>query len=163
MSRTNNGLPIIKDRVKELLKKRKKTQLDLAKAINYDKDHLNKSLRTHSINREFLIKIAEYLNCDPRYLIDEDFPLLEYANFEAWQFNHIECIKGLIYRAQFNARDYDLKEYVELEDILILDIIEYSEKKNKKYFDIAFWDGESSDSGAINIDFKKEGDTDGLE
>jgi len=157
MTRELNKIHISHKRVKELLKQKKKTQLDLASDLSFDKDYLNSCLRKELVNKDLLIKIAKYLDCNPLYLHNDNAPMQEYAVFEQWQYDEMQCLEGLIYRALYKPSDFDLKEKNELFSIINKCIEEYAEKKNKTQYDIAFWDGEGTESGVVNITFDKKG------
>ena len=162
MTREYNNICIIHKRVKELLKIRGITQLQLAEALNQDKDYLNSCFRKGLVNRNLLVRIAEYLDCNPIYLNKEDAPLLEYATYECGQYDEMECLNGLIYHANYKPSDFDLSEKTELFSIIDKCIRDLADKKNKQRYDLAFWAGEGSKGGIAYIEFEKEGgDTDG--
>ena len=163
MTRELNNIRIIHSRVKELLKKKGLTQLQLASHLSQDKDYLNSCFRKGLINKNLLVRIAEYLDCNPTYLNREDAPLLEYATYEYWQYDEMKCLDGLIYRAMYKPDEFDLREKNDLFEIIDKSIRDYAEKKNKTQYDTAFWSSEDTGSAVAYITFnKKEGDANDL-
>ena len=68
----NNDIKIDKDKIKNLLKTKKSSQIKMAKAIDYNKDHLNRCLREGYVNFILLSLIAKYLGCEEESILSED-------------------------------------------------------------------------------------------
>lgn len=159
MARNYNDMPLIKERVKAVLKEKHLTQLQLADALLINKDYLNKCLRTGRINEETLIYMGEYLDCHPLYFSDESVSRLSYENYEftseSFRYDSSKCVKALLSIMLYSPADYSKSEIEELKNLIFRTIDKYSILHNKPCKDIAFWDGEGDSSAVVTFGTKE--------
>ena len=151
MARDYNDYPLIKERVTELLKEKKMTQVFLAEQLGIDKDYLNKCLRYRRINKQKIIEIAKILDCSPYYICDESVSYMPYASYERWNYDIDDCLKGFLYANQYNPERFSEGELLELKNRICQLIDDYVSGLPLTHpntsFDLAYWvnDTEASD------------------
>lgn len=72
MPTRGNFSPIIKERVVNALYEKGKKQKDMANDLGFSPEHLSRCLSKGEISKTWLISIADYLNCSPEWLSNED-------------------------------------------------------------------------------------------
>lgn len=71
MGNKSNASPIVKERVKQLLREHEKTQREMSAALDITPEHLARCLTKGSISKSWLKSIAEYLDTSEEYLSGE--------------------------------------------------------------------------------------------
>ena len=151
-----NEIPLLSNRLKELLSTRKITQVKLAHVLGYDKDYINQLLRRKVINKPLLIKISEYLDCHPGYLTDKTFVLIPFATYKGWSYDYDYCVRGLLHMKYYSPAEFTDNELSELKDLIGALIEDYAIEKRKAEYSPAAWDGPGDRSGTAEIVFKKK-------
>ena len=154
MAKDYNDIPLIKERLKKLLKEKGISQKYLAEEfLHIDKDYFNSCIRKGHTNQKTLIEIGKTLDCSPYYLCDESVSYLPFASYERWSFDIDDCLKGFLYTNQYDPKSYSSGELLELKTLICKLIDDYSIGKNKPQYDLAFWSTKSSEPVAtITLD-----------
>ena len=161
MARKKEAITVIPERVRELLRKQGRTQLEMASDIKYDKDHINKCLNKREISEDILIQIAQYLDCNPAYLSIESATFSPYASYKGYQYSATECIRGLLHMMNYSPSDYTKDELQDLQYILGRTVDIFSTQKGKTPYNptlFVYWDGEGDRAGTANVYFDKKSD-----
>ena len=135
--------------------------MQLSDTLGVTPRYVSKLLNTEYINKELLIQISEILDCNPAYLINDDFGYLPFATYEGWQYDHMYCLRGLLNMKNYNPSDFTSAELIELLHIVGKTIGEYATLRNKSTYNTAFWVPNDDGGSVIEITFdKEEGDAD---
>ena len=112
--RTKTKIPVLKERVIELLKDAGKTQKQMAADLFISPEQLNRCLTAGMISKPWLIAIADYLNCSPDWLSSKDATPLNAFGYKRGNAlaNQDEILKSL-----FVLLGYPENRYGELTEI----------------------------------------------
>lgn len=109
--RTKKKVPVIKERVKDMLKAKDTTQKQMAADLDITPEQLNRCLSEGMISKLWLNAIADYLDCSPEWLSSESAPALS-------SFGHRRGTalteQGDIIKAMFLLLGYSENRYDEL-------------------------------------------------
>ncbi len=136
MSQTNS-IPLDKDRLKEMLDSFNppKTQVELANYLEITPRSLNRYLNQGRINKDNLIKIGKFLDCNPSYLSGNIDVASRYSSYEQWHYTINDCISGLLIKRGFSPRDFSGFDFSRLFLEMSVVIERYATQNNIKHVD----------------------------
>ncbi len=168
MAKNYNDLPpLIGERVKELLKERNTTQVKLAEYLNLHPRYLNRLLQGEkvtsgkpkklNINLDLLVKMSQFLDCNPYYLVDKTVGYTPFATYEKYDYNYDDCLKGLLNMQEYKPSDFSESEFRELMQLIARLIDMYAALHWKRTYSEAFWVPGDDGEVIANIIFDKKG------
>lgn len=156
MAKSYNDLPLLSERVKDLIKERNTTQVKLADYLGITARSFNRILQYKQINHDSLIKVSKFLDCNPYYLTDKTVGYTPFAAYERYDYNYDDCLKGLLHMQNYKPSDFTEAEFKELMHIVGRQIDKYSILHWKQIYNNAFW--VPSDDGETDPLLLKGGD-----